>query len=145
MTEASYISRAHLYEFNSITCATSLILIVSLLMYIPQASFPPPPKDKKYLTFSHQFGTNTSSLETFLLERKIKGPCWLEIKHPEQVQAKVSWCKLEVACEKMEHISVIRNDADLEPPPIIVATVSLIFFSANFDISVDYKVFIPKV
>ncbi|CAB3220978.1 unnamed protein product [Arctia plantaginis] len=89
------------------------------------ASFPPPPKEKKYLTFSQQFGTNTSSLETFLLERKIKGPCWLEIKHPEQVQAKVSWCKLEVSCEKMEHISVIRNDADLEPPPIIVATINM--------------------
>lgn len=89
------------------------------------ASFPPPPKNKKYLTFSHQFGTNTSSLETFLLERKIKGPCWLEVKCPEQVQAKVSWCKLEVACDKMEHISVIRNDADLEPPPIVVATINI--------------------
>ncbi|XP_075981647.1 DNA polymerase alpha catalytic subunit [Anticarsia gemmatalis] len=89
------------------------------------ASFPPPPKDKKFLTFSHLFGTNTSSLETFLLERKIKGPCWLEIKHPEQVHAKVSWCKLEVACDKMEHINVIRNDADLEPPPIVVATINM--------------------
>ncbi|XP_035429801.2 DNA polymerase alpha catalytic subunit [Spodoptera frugiperda] len=89
------------------------------------ASFPPPPKDKKYLTFSHIFGANTSSLETFLLERKIKGPCWLEVKMPEQVTAKVSWCKLEAACEKMEHITVIRNDADLEPPPIVVATINM--------------------
>ncbi|CAH0698815.1 unnamed protein product [Spodoptera exigua] len=89
------------------------------------ASFPPPPKDKKYLTFSHIFGANTSSLETFLLERKIKGPCWLEVKMPEQVVAKVSWCKLEAACEKMEHITVIRNGADLEPPPIVVATINM--------------------
>ncbi|CAH0600272.1 unnamed protein product [Chrysodeixis includens] len=89
------------------------------------ATFPPPPKDKKYLTFSHIFGTTTSSLETFLLERKIKGPCWLEIKHPEQVQAKVSWCKLEAACDRIEHINVIRNDADLEPPPIVVATINM--------------------
>ncbi|KAH9631071.1 hypothetical protein HF086_017058 [Spodoptera exigua] len=89
------------------------------------ASFPPPPKDKKYLTFSHIFGANTSSLETFLLERKIKGPCWLEVKMPEQVVAKVSWCKLEAACEKMEHITVIRNGADLKPPPIVVATINM--------------------
>ncbi|XP_026726379.1 DNA polymerase alpha catalytic subunit [Trichoplusia ni] len=89
------------------------------------ATFPPPPKDKKYLTFSHIFGTTTSSLETFLLERKIKGPCWLEIKHPEQVQAKVSWCKLEAACDRIEHITVIRDGADLEPPPIVVATINM--------------------
>ncbi|KAJ0181362.1 hypothetical protein K1T71_003447 [Dendrolimus kikuchii] len=89
------------------------------------ATFPPPPTSKKYLTFSHVFGANTSSLETFLLERKIKGPCWLEIKQPEHVQAKVSWCKLEASCEKIEHITVIRNDKDLEPPPIVVAAINM--------------------
>lgn len=91
-----------------------------------QATFPPPPTTKKYLTFSHIFGANTSSLETFLLERKIKGPCWLEIKQPENVHAKVSWCKLEASCEKIEHINVIRSDKDLEPPPIVVAAVSIL-------------------
>ena len=30
-------------------------------------------------TFSHVFGTNTSALETLLLDRKIKGPSWLDI------------------------------------------------------------------
>lgn len=106
----------------------SLIIIVfSVVCLISQAAFPPPPKDKKYLTFSHIFGANTSSLETFLLERKIKGPCWLEVKQPEQVQAKVSWCKLEATCEKMEYVTVIRDGADLEPPPIVVATVRLQF------------------
>ncbi|KAJ2943908.1 hypothetical protein O0L34_g8229 [Tuta absoluta] len=89
------------------------------------ASIPPPPAGKKYHTFSHIFGSNTSSLETFLLERKIKGPCWLEVKLPENVQAKVSWCKLEAACEKMEHISVIRDGKDLEPPPIVTATINM--------------------
>lgn len=59
-----------------------------------------------------------------MLERKIKGPCWLEVKQVEHVLAKVSWCKIEAACEKMEHVYVIRNDNDLEPPPITIATVS---------------------
>ncbi|XP_028164527.1 DNA polymerase alpha catalytic subunit [Ostrinia furnacalis] len=89
------------------------------------ASIGPPPTGKKYLTFSHIFGGNTSSLETFLLERKIKGPCWLEIKQPDNVMAKVSWCKLEAACEKMEHISVLRSDTNLEPPPVVVATLNM--------------------
>lgn len=89
------------------------------------ATLPPPPTNKKYLTFSHIFGTNTSSLEIFLLERKIKGPCWLEIKNPESVQAKVSWCKLEASCEKMEHVNVVRTDGDLEPPPIVTAAINM--------------------
>ncbi|XP_068628346.1 DNA polymerase alpha catalytic subunit [Battus philenor] len=89
------------------------------------ASKPPPNTSRKGLTYSHIFGTNTSSLETFLLERKIKGPCWLEVKEAEAVVAKVSWCKLEVACERMENIEVIRNDKDLEPPPIVAVTIHM--------------------
>lgn len=109
-------------------CSNVSLHCLFILTCSPQATFPPPPKDKKYLTFSHIFGTTTSSLETFLLERKIKGPCWLEVKQPEQVQAKVSWCKLEATCDKMEHVSVIRDGTDLEPPPIVVATVSSLIF-----------------
>ncbi|XP_050350996.1 DNA polymerase alpha catalytic subunit [Nymphalis io] len=89
------------------------------------AALPPPQSGKKYSTFSHIFGTNTSSLETFLLDRKIKGPCWLEVKQVENVQAKVSWCKLEATCEKMEQVNVIRDDNDLEPPPIVIATLNM--------------------
>lgn len=33
----------------------------------------------RYLTFSHIFGTTSTALEEFLLDRKIKGPCWLDI------------------------------------------------------------------
>ena len=43
---------------------------------------PPLPSDLKGSTFSHVFGSNTSSLEHFLLSRKIRGPCWLDIKTP---------------------------------------------------------------
>ncbi|XP_026764264.2 DNA polymerase alpha catalytic subunit isoform X2 [Galleria mellonella] len=88
------------------------------------ASIPPPSTGKKYLTFSHIFGTNTSSLETLLLERKIKGPCWLEIRQPEKVQAKVSWCKLETACN-IEHVNVLKSETNLEAPPIVVATINM--------------------
>lgn len=42
------------------------------------------PQDLKGETFSHVFGTNTSSLEMFLMNRKIKGPCWLEVKNPRK-------------------------------------------------------------
>lgn len=47
-----------------------------------QAEYHQLPQDLKGETFSHVFGTNTSSLELLLLSRKIKGPSWLEIKNP---------------------------------------------------------------
>jgi DNA polymerase alpha subunit A len=39
------------------------------------------PNNLSGATFSHVFGTNTSALELFLIKRKIKGPCWLEIRN----------------------------------------------------------------
>ena len=47
-----------------------------------QAEMPQLPQDLKGETFSHVFGTNTSSLELFLMNRKIKGPGWLEVRNP---------------------------------------------------------------
>jgi DNA polymerase family B, exonuclease domain len=47
-------------------------------------------------TFSHVFGTNQTALENFLLEKRIKGPCWLNIKNPVKANPPVSWCKVEV-------------------------------------------------
>lgn len=43
------------------------------------------PSGLKGSTFSHVFGTNTSSLEHFLLSRKIRGPCWLDVKTPREL------------------------------------------------------------
>lgn len=86
------------------------------------ADYPPLPSDLKGATFSHIFGTNTSSLEHFLLSRKIKGPCWLDIKTPQLMNQPVSWCKVEALALKTELISVIK---DLAPPPVTVMSISL--------------------
>ena len=44
-------------------------------------------------TFSHVFGTNTSALELFLIKRKIKGPCWLEIRNA--IVQRKNVCKIQ--------------------------------------------------
>ena len=41
------------------------------------------PSNAKSPNFSRVFGTNTSAFELLVLKRKIKGPCWLEVKKPE--------------------------------------------------------------
>ncbi|XP_041824817.1 DNA polymerase alpha catalytic subunit [Melanotaenia boesemani] len=86
------------------------------------AEFPALPSDLKGATFSHIFGTNTSSLEHFLLSRKIKGPCWLDIKTPQLMSQQVSWCKVEALAVRSDLVSVIK---DLPPPPLTVMSISL--------------------
>lgn len=54
------------------------------------------PADLSGETFSRIFGTNTSFLELFLLDKKIKGPMWLNIREPSVSTLPFSWCKFEV-------------------------------------------------
>lgn len=46
-------------------------------------SEPAMPSDIHSPNFARIFGTNTSAFELFVIKRKIKGPCWLQIKDPE--------------------------------------------------------------
>lgn len=64
-------------------------------MFYSQAEFPALPSDLKGATFSHIFGTNTSSLEHFLLSRKIRGPCWLDIKTPRKADCIIKAFKID--------------------------------------------------
>uniref|UniRef100_W5KK76 DNA polymerase n=1 Tax=Astyanax mexicanus TaxID=7994 RepID=W5KK76_ASTMX len=86
------------------------------------AEMPQLPSDLKGTTFSHVFGTNTSSLEHLLLSRKIRGPCWLDIKTPTLSSQPMSWCKVEAIALKSDLISVVK---DLTPPPLVVMSISL--------------------
>ncbi|XP_029786584.1 DNA polymerase alpha catalytic subunit isoform X2 [Suricata suricatta] len=86
------------------------------------AEMPQLPQDLKGETFSHVFGTNTSSLEMFLMNRKIKGPCWLEVKNPQLLNQPVSWCKVEAMALKPDLVNVIK---DVGPPPIVVMSLSM--------------------
>lgn len=123
------------------------VCVINILFV--QAEFPALPSDLKGETFSHVFGTNTSFLEHFLLSRKIKGPCWLDIKTPrkesttsckinywlnsllstrrpvtvsELMSQPVSWCKVEALALRSDLVTVFK---DLSPPPVTVMSISL--------------------
>ncbi|NWI21378.1 DPOLA polymerase, partial [Crypturellus soui] len=87
------------------------------------AEFPRLPQDLKGETFSHVFGTNTSSLELLLMSRKIKGPCWLEIKNPQPSNPSVSWCKVEAVAMKPALVNVVKDLSP--PPPLVVMSLSM--------------------
>ncbi|XP_032865986.2 DNA polymerase alpha catalytic subunit isoform X2 [Tyto alba] len=87
------------------------------------AECPRLPQDLKGQTFSHIFGTNTSSLELLLMTRKIKGPCWLEIKNPQPSNQSVSWCKVEAVATKPGLVNVVKDLSP--PPPLVVMSLSM--------------------
>ncbi|XP_069676603.1 DNA polymerase alpha catalytic subunit-like [Periplaneta americana] len=89
------------------------------------ANQPMVPSDLQGETFSHVFGTNTSALEHLLLERKMKGPCWLDLKCVQPVNSPVSWCKVEALVMKPEHVTLCSIVPAPAPPPLVVATLNM--------------------
>ncbi|XP_067948026.1 DNA polymerase alpha catalytic subunit-like [Watersipora subatra] len=87
--------------------------------------YPALPKDLFGETFSHVFGTNKSSLELFLLEQKIKGPCWLDITQPKASPYSVSWCKYDVLVTNLKTVSVLTEAETLPAPPLVTLTMSV--------------------
>lgn len=83
------------------------------------AKYPALPSELTGETFSKVFGANQSSLEQLLLSRRIKGPCWLDVKAEKckQQQLQTSWCKLEAVCESPSDISPAAGAALSQPPP----------------------------
>lgn len=86
----------------------------------------PTPNPKNiYSTIAHIFGANTSPIETLLLERKIKGPCWLEIKNFKVIDVPSSWTKNQISCPDMNCVSVMVDSQQKPPPPLVIVTVNV--------------------
>ena len=85
------------------------------------------PTDLNGETFGHVFNYNQSSLERFIIDLKLKGPCWLKIKNPEIVTSPISWCKFEYAIEKPFIQVQLHRDENLlsKEVPLSFMTLSL--------------------
>ncbi|XP_032596491.1 DNA polymerase alpha catalytic subunit isoform X2 [Drosophila grimshawi] len=75
--------------------------------------------NKKYDSIAHIFGASTNALERFLLERKIKGPCWLQISGFNVNPAAISWCKTDVTIAEPKNVEVLQEQGKPTPPPAI--------------------------
>ena len=87
------------------------------------AQYPALPPDLKGETFCRVFGAPQTSLEMFLLDRKIKGPGWLDIKSCVGVSPPVSWCKLEASVQDLTQVSVSPSQPD--PPTFVILSLKL--------------------
>lgn len=63
------------------------------------ATDPPVEADYSGPNIEAVFGTTVNSLELLLIERNLKGPCWLDVKAPLPVDNAFSWCKVQVRIE----------------------------------------------
>ncbi|KAI9348733.1 putative DNA polymerase alpha catalytic subunit [Zopfochytrium polystomum] len=82
------------------------------------------PADLSGATFSHIFGTNTPALETFLLKRKLMGPCWLTISGADVNPRSIAWTRFELAVDNPKNVSP-ADGTDLPAPPMTIMSLSL--------------------
>lgn len=60
------------------------------------AADPAVPADYSGPAIEAVFGTSVNALELFLVERNVKGPCWLDVKAPLPVDNAFGWSKVQV-------------------------------------------------
>lgn len=85
----------------------------------------PPDTDRTYRTISHIFGTNTNVVEQFLLERKVKGPCWMVMKNFKKNPSPASYSKVEYVVPEINCISVAQDVATKPPPPLVICSINV--------------------
>ncbi|CAL9733217.1 DNA polymerase alpha catalytic subunit A [Monosporozyma servazzii] len=85
-------------------------LKVLLPFNTPKSSYDTIPSDLSSENFSHVFGGSTNIFEAFVVQNKIMGPCWLEIKNGDfNGLTNASHCSVEVAVESPNDITPIDN------------------------------------
>ncbi|KAI3406179.2 POL1 [Candida oxycetoniae] len=74
------------------------------------------PADTEGETFRHVFGTNTNMFESFVTQRNVMGPSWLEIQGGDfNAIQNSSHCQVEVSVSSPNKISVVVDNAPSAP------------------------------
>lgn len=92
----------------------------------PKSKYDTIPSDLSSDTFHHVFGGNANIFETFAIQKKIMGPCWLEFKDGDfNALQNASNCALEVVVNNPQDILPldIKNVPGLDAISLAVQTV----------------------
>lgn len=104
------------------------------LKVVYDAKYPAPNEDVCYNGgeyFHKILNAKATPLETFILKRKLMGPCWIRIQDPQPNRiGQISWCSLEVQVDSPKKLK--RLDMVVPPgtpprpsPPIVAVTLKL--------------------
>ncbi|CEO98186.1 hypothetical protein PBRA_006300 [Plasmodiophora brassicae] len=97
-------------------------LEADVMKVVYSAALPDLPRDLRGTTFSHVFGTKTSTLELFLLKRDLMGPQWLRITNVTESSASLTWCKAEFTTSSPKNVTKIE---DRPPPSVSVLSLNI--------------------
>ncbi|XP_078038476.1 DNA polymerase alpha catalytic subunit-like [Augochlora pura] len=97
------------------------------------AQYPAMPYKYSGPSIKRVFGTTVNGLELLIIERNIKGPCWLDVKCSLVSRVQSSWCKLMVTCKKMENISVCSETQASPPLGMMTLNVRTVLNSVSRD------------
>uniref|UniRef100_A0A914WTA6 DNA polymerase n=1 Tax=Plectus sambesii TaxID=2011161 RepID=A0A914WTA6_9BILA len=75
-------------------------------------------------TFSRVFNTTATSLELLLLERDLRGPCWIEVKLPKVSSPPITYCAHEFLTDDILAISTLKSDQ--LPPTVSLLAINVI-------------------
>lgn len=99
----------------------SEIELVKIEYPYDQPSFP----DRlKATTFDSMFGHNDDIVSNFVIEKGLKGPCWLRVDNIQATKREVSWCKLEYYVEDPSSIKL--NPTQYDIPPLILMSLKTV-------------------
>ena len=73
-------------------------------------------------TFSQSFYEKLNCVEILLLERQIKGPCWLEVCQTTTSSFRNTLCAIERRCYDMKHVNVSAKTC---PPPMTAVSINI--------------------
>ncbi|SCU86167.1 LAMI_0D00716g1_1 [Lachancea mirantina] len=117
--------RKYAFELAGIP-AESEYLKVLLPYQTPKSRNVPIPAELEGDSFYHVFGGNANIFESFVLQRKIMGPCWLEIKNADfNALANASHCSMEIKVNSPQNVAPanVHEDAGLNCLSLSVQTV----------------------
>ncbi|EFN85393.1 DNA polymerase alpha catalytic subunit [Harpegnathos saltator] len=69
------------------------------------------------------FGSTVNALELLLIERKIKGPGWLDVKNVSPTAGRFAWCQQIVVTSDIDNVSLCSQDN--AKPPMMIATLNV--------------------
>lgn len=76
-------------------------------------------------TFSKVLNTSQTPMEKFILELKLRGPCWLRLVDPVAPDSQQTWTKIELVLESPNNIAVEENTEALKAPYFCTFSLSL--------------------
>lgn len=101
-------------------------LKVLLPINTPRSKYDTIPSDLASEKFFHVFGSQSSAFECFVVQNKIMGPCWLEIRNGDfSALQNASNCKLELAVNRPQDVKPldVKNIPELNAVSLGIQTV----------------------